>query len=43
LEIGLEEILASLPNRRSLQTSKAADRLADVYLECKSLVKVVEK
>jgi hypothetical protein len=42
-EIELEDILASLPNRRSLPTSKATDKLAYVYLEYEALVKVVEK
>jgi hypothetical protein len=42
-ETKLEDILASLPNRRSLQTSKEADILSYVYFEYEALVKVVKK
>jgi hypothetical protein len=42
-ETDLEDILALLPSRRSLQNGKVVDRLADVYLEYEILVKVVKK
>jgi hypothetical protein len=42
-ETELEDIMALLPNRRSLPTSKATDKLEDVYLKNEALVKVEEK